>query len=319
MYLYFWYVGFDSLNVFESSVAMWRYRRNLGSTAFNGWCCQVSMPNIINWHHNPLNRHLPASDCEYTHQGQWQKHEPHQLPAVGSRDLTATPSTPQGQVHQQACRDNYWEWWWIHIWGCLGCSWEVECCPKGYQTGTWDNNVLRTYGLTSTQSWLEVCFHRIEPFRWSPVGNGLSSHPSSKLKCPLFQAPMGPPQFQSWHYEHCLPSTNLHTSNRCRDEDVSIDVCNRSQDDNASVIISQRNHSRNVRFDIANGNQDEDAIFDCLNGNQDRDQSPNVRDRIANGRDAIDGVDAEVLGLAWAFQSLGTEEISEFVCIYTAI
>jgi len=79
---------------------------------------------------------------------------------------------------------------------------------------------------------------------------------------------------------------------------VSIDVCNRSQDDNASVIISQRNHSRNVRFDIANGNQDEDAIFDCLNGNQDRDQSPNVRDRIANGRDAIDGVDAEVLGLA---------------------
>jgi len=74
-----------------------------------------------------------------------------------------------------------------------------------------------------------------------------------------------------------------------------------------------------VSFDIGNGNQDEDASIDIGNGNQGRDASFNVRDRIQNGRDAIDGVDAEVLELARAFQSLSTEAIFELVCIYTAV
>jgi hypothetical protein len=54
-------------------------------------------------------------------------------------------------------------------------------------------NLLRTYGLTSIQAWLDACVHVPQLFRSSPVGNGLSSHPSSKIPSSLSQAQMGPP------------------------------------------------------------------------------------------------------------------------------
>jgi hypothetical protein len=64
-----------------------------------------------------------------------------------------------------------------------------------------------------------------------------------------------------------------------------------------------------VSFNIGNGNQDHDASIAIGNGNQGRDVMFNVCDGIQNGRDAIDAVDAEVMELARAFQSLGTEGI----------
>jgi len=130
---------------------------------------------------------------------------------------------------------------------------------------------------------------------------------------------MGPPRFQSRHSEHRLPNTNPVISNRCQDEDVSFDIGNGNHDDDASFDIGNGKQSMDVSFDIGNGNHDDDAIIDIGNGNQGRDSSFNVRNGIQNGRDAIDGVDAEVLELAQAFQSLGTEGIFEFVCIYTAL
>jgi len=66
-----------------------------------------------------------------------------------------------------------------------------------------------------------------------------------------------------------------------------------------------------VSFDIDNGHHDDDARIDFGNGNQGRDASFNIRDGIQNGRDAIDGVDAEILEPTRAFQSLGTEGIFE--------
>jgi hypothetical protein len=100
---------------------------------------------------------------------------------------------------------------------------------------------------------------------------------------------------------------------------VSFDIGNGNQDDDASFDIGNGNQSMDVNFDIGNGNHDDDASIDIGNGNQGRDASFNVRDGIQNGRDAIDGVDAEVLELARAFQSLGTDGIFELVCIYTAL
>jgi len=169
------------------------------------------------------------------------------------------------------------------------------------------------------QSWLDARIHVPEPFTSSPVGNGLSSHSSSKLPSPLSQARMGPPRFQSRHSENRLPSTNPDTTNRCQDENVSFNIGNGNQDDNASFNIGNGNRSMDVNFDICNGNHNDDASIDIGNGNQGRDASFNVRDGIQNGRDAIDGVDAEVLELARAFQSLGNEGIFELVCIYTAL
>jgi len=62
-----------------------------------------------------------------------------------------------------------------------------------------------------------------------------------------------------------------------------------------------------VSLDISNGNQEGNGSIDIGNGNQGRDASFNVRDRIQNGRDAIDGVDSEVSERARAFQSLGID------------
>jgi hypothetical protein len=130
---------------------------------------------------------------------------------------------------------------------------------------------------------------------------------------------MGPLRFQSRHSGNRLPSTNPDTSNGCQDEDVSFNIGNGNQDDDATFYIGNGNQSMDVSFDIGNGNHDDDASIDIGNGNQGRDASFNVRDGIHNGRDAINGVDAEVLELARAFQSLGTEGIFELVCIYTAL
>jgi len=130
---------------------------------------------------------------------------------------------------------------------------------------------------------------------------------------------MGPPRFESRHSKNCLPSTSPDTSNECRDEDVSFDIGNGNQDDDPSFDIGNGNQCMDVSFDIGNRNHDDDASIDIGNGNQGRDASFNVRDGIQNGMDAIDGVDAEVLELAQAFQSLGTEGIFEFVFIYTAL
>jgi len=139
------------------------------------------MPSIVNWHQNPFNHHQPACDCEYTdQQKQQQQHEPHQLPAVGSRDLIATPTTHHRHIQRQACRNNYWAGWWIHGWWWLGCSRDVGCCAKGFHTATWYINLLRTYGLTSMHSWLDAGVDVPKPFRSSTV-DGLSSHPGSKL------------------------------------------------------------------------------------------------------------------------------------------
>jgi hypothetical protein len=84
-------------------------------------------------------------------------------------------------------------------------------------------------------------------------------------------------------------------------------------------IFGNGNPSRDVSFDLSNGNQDDDASFDIGNRNQGSHASFNICDGIQNGRDAIDGVDAEVLELARALQSLGPEGIFELVCIHTAL
>jgi hypothetical protein len=74
-----------------------------------------------------------------------------------------------------------------------------------------------------------------------------------------------------------------------------------------------------VCFDIGKRNPDDEVSIHLGTGNQGRDESFSVRDGIQNGRDAIDGVVAEVLVLTRAFQSLGTEGIFALVCIYTAL
>jgi hypothetical protein len=130
---------------------------------------------------------------------------------------------------------------------------------------------------------------------------------------------MGPPRFQSRHSVNRQPSTHPDTSNGCQDKDVSFDIGNVNQDDDASFDIGDENQNMDVRFDIGNGNHDDDASIDISKGNPGRDASFTVRDGSQNGRDAIDRVDAEVLELARAFQSLGTEGIFELVCIYTAL
>jgi len=130
---------------------------------------------------------------------------------------------------------------------------------------------------------------------------------------------MGPPRFHSRHSETRLPSSKPDTSNGCQYEGVSFDICNGNQDDDASFDIGNGNQSRDVSFDIGNVHHDDDASIDFGNGNQGRDASFNLRDGIQNGRDAIDGVDAEFLELTRAFQSLGTEGNFELVCIYTAL
>jgi hypothetical protein len=129
---------------------------------------------------------------------------------------------------------------------------------------------------------------------------------------------MGSPRFQSRHSENRLPSTNPNTSNGCQDENVSFDIGNGNQDDDVSFDIGNGNQSMDVSFDLGNGNHDDDASIDISNGNQGRDACFNIRDGIQNGRDAINAVDPEVLELARAFQRLGTEQIFELVCIYTA-
>ena len=74
-----------------------------------------------------------------------------------------------------------------------------------------------------------------------------------------------------------------------------------------------------MTIDICNGSQDDDVSIDIGSCNHGMDATFNVRDGIQNGRDAIDGVDAEVLELACTFQSLGTEAIFTLACIYTAL
>jgi hypothetical protein len=130
---------------------------------------------------------------------------------------------------------------------------------------------------------------------------------------------MGPPRFQSQHSKNSLSSTNPDNTNGCQDEDVSFDIGNGNRDDDASFNIGNGNESMDVSINIGNGNHDDDVSIDIGNGNQGRDASFNVSDGIQNGRDAIDGVDAEVLELAQASQSLGTEGIFELLCIYTAL
>jgi hypothetical protein len=130
---------------------------------------------------------------------------------------------------------------------------------------------------------------------------------------------MGPPRFQSRHFENCPSSTNPGTSNRCQDEDVSFGISNMNQDDDASFDFANWNQSIDVSFDIGNGNHNDNASIDIGNGNQGRDASVKVRDGSQNGRDTIDGVDSKVLELARAFQSLSTEGFFELVCIYTAL
>jgi len=139
------------------------------------------------------------------------------------------------------------------------------------------------------------------------------------LPSPLSQAPIGPPRFQSRYSDNGLPSTNPDSSNRWQHEDASFDIGNGNQDNHVRFDISNGNQRMDVSFDIGIMNQDEGASIDFGNSNQGRDASFNVHDGIQNGRDAIDGVDAEVLEIAQAFQSLGNEGIFELVCIYTAL
>ena len=178
---------------------------------------------------------------------------------------------------------------------------------------------MRTYRLTSTQSWLDARIHVPELFRSSPVVNGFSFHSGFKLPSRLSQSPTGPPRFQSRHSDNRPRSTNPDTSNGCQDEDVTFDIGNGNQDDDARFDIGTGNQSMDVGFDIGNGKHNDDASIDIGNGNQGRDASFNVHDRIQNSSVAMDEVDAEVLELARAFRSLGTEEIFELVCTYTAL
>jgi len=73
-----------------------------------------------------------------------------------------------------------------------------------------------------------------------------------------------------------------------------------------------------VSFNIGNRNQDNCGCNDIGNSNLGRDVSFNIDDGIQNGRDAIDKVDAKVMGLTRVFQSLGTDGIIEILCIYSA-
>jgi hypothetical protein len=130
---------------------------------------------------------------------------------------------------------------------------------------------------------------------------------------------MGPPQFKSRQSENCLPSTNPDTTSGCQDEDVRFDIGNGKQDDDVSFDIGNGNQSLEVSFHIGNVNHDDNASNDVGNGNQGRDASFNVRDGIQNGRDAMDGVDAEVLELPRAFQSLGMKGIFDLVYTFTAL
>jgi len=169
------------------------------------------------------------------------------------------------------------------------------------------------------QSWLDAHVHVPEPVMSTPVGNGLLSHAGSEFQSPLLYALMGPPRLQSRHSENPLPSRNPDTSNGRQDEDVSCDMGNGHQDNDATFDNRNVNQSMNVSFDIANGNQDDHVSIDIGNGTQCRHVSFNIRDGIQNGRDVNDAVDAEVLELARAFQSLSTEGLFELVCINTAL
>ena len=120
---------------------------------------------------------------------------------------------------------------------------------------------------------------------------------------------MGLPRFETRHFENHLPSTHCDTSNRCQAEDVRVDIGNGNQDDDANFDIGNWNQSMDVSFDIGNGNQDNNASIYIGNGNQGRDAGFKVHEGIENGRDAIHGVDGEVVEHARAFQSLGTEGI----------
>jgi len=120
---------------------------------------------------------------------------------------------------------------------------------------------------------------------------------------------MRPPQFPSQNSKYWLPSTHPNTSNLCQHEDVSLDIGNENQDDDASFVIGHGNEIMDGSCGIGNGKQDDDARIVICDGNQRRDAKFNVHDRIQNGRNAINEVDAEVLELAQVFQSLGTEGI----------
>jgi hypothetical protein len=100
---------------------------------------------------------------------------------------------------------------------------------------------------------------------------------------------------------------------------VSFDIGNGNQDDNVSLDIGNGNQSLDVSFDMDNRSQDCIASIVIGNSTQGRDASFNIRDGVQNGMDAIDGVDAKVMALAQAFQSIGTDGIFESVCIYTAL
>jgi len=69
--------------------------------------------------------------------------------------------------------------------------------------------ILQSYGLTSTQSWLDAHLHVTEPVRSSVIGHGLSSHHGSKLPSPLSQAPLGPPRCQTRHCGNHPPIQTL--------------------------------------------------------------------------------------------------------------
>ena len=90
---------------------------------------------------------------------------------------------------------------------------------------------------------------------------------------------------------------------------MSLDIGNENQDDDASFVIGHGNEIMDGSCGIGNGKQDDDARIVICDGNQRRDAKFNVHDRIQNGRNAINEVDAEVLELAQVFQSLGTEGI----------
>jgi len=100
---------------------------------------------------------------------------------------------------------------------------------------------------------------------------------------------------------------------------VNFDIGNVNQDDDPSFDIGNGNNSIDVSFDMGNGNSDDDASIDSGSDIEGTDASFNSRDGNQNCRDAIDGADAEVVELARAFQSPGTERFFELVWIYTAL
>jgi len=197
------------------------------------------------------------------------KHEhqdvPCQLPAVGSHDISATPLTPHSQVHWQACHKYYQAWWWIPGRWCCRWSQEVVGCAKGYHLGMWDITVLRTYELTSTQSWHDAHIHDPELFRSSTVGNGWLSHPGSNMPSLPLYAPHGPPWIQSWPSVNHLPSTNYEFRNRL-DDDMGVDIHKRNQDDDAGYRSEDGNKCRNLSVGMGNGNHDDDGSIDYCNG-----------------------------------------------------